>query len=232
MWHPYRGKVPIQYIQVPMQDDNQHVYNKWLALIFMQSFVFVTSTNWASISLSTLAQSWKSRTWSGCYGNPFGLFNPPIISNTRTLPIVLPHELFGWLDRQQLIPKDAVDPKHVAAYWNHLQATDSPLKNMSPGHHVPLWIWGDGATWRMFDNDCVRSGAAWWPGEQEQYWSVLATMHSTRRHFAWFGGWESATCCYNSSNNTIATPTLNNNDNSNINNTDNNSVNNYKKQSQ
>ena len=64
---------------------------------------------------------------------------------TRSLPVVLPHELMDWLSRQGLIPEHAVAPEKVAEYWSHLKETDSPLKDMSPGHHVPLWIWGDGA---------------------------------------------------------------------------------------
>ncbi len=57
--------------------------------------------------------------------------------------MVLPHNIVGhrfW----PLIPDE--DIKH---YWSHLRAVGSPLAGVSPqGHHIPLWIWGDGAQWR------------------------------------------------------------------------------------
>ena len=68
--------------------------------------------------------------------------------------MVLPHELMDWLSRQELIPEHAVDPEKVAEYRHHLKETDSPLKDMSPGHHVPLWIWGDGAKY-LVSGQCL-----------------------------------------------------------------------------
>ena len=73
---------------------------------------------------------------------------------TRSLPIILPHELMGWLSKQELIPECAVDPVRVAEYWTHLKSTESPLKDMSPGHHVPLWLWGDGAKY-LVSGQCL-----------------------------------------------------------------------------
>ena len=40
-----------------------------------------------------------------------------------------------------------MDTGRVAEYWNHLKATDSPIKDMSPGYHVPLWLWGGDANY-------------------------------------------------------------------------------------
>ena len=107
-----------------------------------------------------------------------------LLLRTRSLPIVLPHELMNWLSKQELIPKCAVDPLRVAEYWTHLKSTESPLKHMSPGHHVPLWLWGDGAKY-LVSGQCLTVIVFGFvlddDPDEELCGSMLATLHSSRR---------------------------------------------------
>ena len=59
---------------------------------------------------------------------------------SRKLPIVLPENVV-----ERLPPIDAADINH---FWQHIRNSGSPLKDISPGHHYPLWIWGDEAQYR------------------------------------------------------------------------------------
>ena len=74
----------------------------------------------------------------------YGLFAALHIEacNPRTLPVVLPHELFPWLVQRGLF--DLSDSTEIVRFWTHARSAGLPTGGATD-FHIPLWIWGDDA---------------------------------------------------------------------------------------
>ncbi|CAE7418220.1 unnamed protein product [Symbiodinium sp. CCMP2592] len=60
----------------------------------------------------------------------------------RSLPVVLPHEVFPWLVKQGIIPLN--DTAEIGEFWSHARTAGMPTMGATDSH-IPLYLWGDDA---------------------------------------------------------------------------------------